>query len=95
MSSEDDNDIMLNDAAMDLWHARLETSDGKVTAVDLQTDSGTWVHGEKIHGPRPLNDGDTLKIGDWSLQVRFPDLNDRAHPRDRRPHDSSLRPLLT
>ena len=57
-----------DDAEMSRRHARItRDQDGRVLIEDLGSANGTWVNGERITGPRPLNAGDIVKVGQTTL----------------------------
>ena len=45
-------------------------------AADYRTGNGTFVNGESIVGPRPLEDGDTVRIGTTTLVYSVDDYPD-------------------
>ena len=50
-------------------HAQLNVIGREVSIDDLGSKNGTWVAGERIHGPVPLTDGASFRVG--SETVRF------------------------
>lgn len=59
-----DNDIVLSDADVSSYHARLTPSSGGVIEIsDSNSRNGTFVNGERITGPRVLRDGDEVRLG--------------------------------
>ena len=50
-------------------HARLNVTGREASIEDLGSKNGTWVAGERIHGPMPLADGTVFRLG--SETVRF------------------------
>src|SRR3954462_12908427 len=51
-------------------HARVSRgADGLLTIEDLKSANGTFVNGERIDGPRTLDVGDVVKMGQTVLQV--------------------------
>jgi pSer/pThr/pTyr-binding forkhead associated (FHA) protein len=57
----DDNDIILHNAHVSRYHARLVAKSGQYTLMDLQSTGGTSVNGEKINraGIKP---GDVISL---------------------------------
>jgi DNA-binding winged helix-turn-helix (wHTH) protein len=51
-------------------HARIVVSGGAATLEDMGSKNGTFLRGETITTPRPLNDGDRLRIGTVEMTVR-------------------------
>ncbi|MFM8781772.1 MAG: FHA domain-containing protein, partial [Gemmatimonadota bacterium] len=44
-------------------HAEIRLEDGRYVLTDLGSTNGTILNGERISGPRPLHDGDTIEFG--------------------------------
>lgn len=53
-------------------HARISVGDERATIDDLGSKNGTYVRGERIANPAPLNDGDEVRIGSVVLRFRQP-----------------------
>jgi len=51
-------------------HARVVVADGVARLEDLGSRNGTLVNGERVSSPRPLANGDRIKIGAASLVFR-------------------------
>ena len=51
-------------------HARITVSSAAVTIEDLGSKNGTFVRGARITAPVPLQDGDEVRVGDFSLVLR-------------------------
>ena len=49
-------------------HARLVLKDGQPHVLDLKSLNGTTVNGLLIHGPTPFRAGDTIQLGEVSVQ---------------------------
>ncbi len=59
-----DNDIVIPDRYVSKHHMQLIIhDDGAVSVVDLNSRTGTFVNGRKIHGEQFLHETDTVKIG--------------------------------
>lgn len=53
-------------------HCSVSFVDNELTVVDLRSSHGTMVNGEVVTGgPRVLNDGDALKLGETELTIRI------------------------
>ncbi len=64
-----DNTIVLPDSLVSRQHARIEwQADGPVLH-DLGSTHGTYVNGRRVSGPRSLQPGYVLRVGDTILQV--------------------------
>jgi pSer/pThr/pTyr-binding forkhead associated (FHA) protein len=58
-----DNDLVLDDRSVSHYHARIDLVAGRPTVVDLGSSNGTWVNGQRISAPQPLQHGDRLQLG--------------------------------
>ncbi|UCG88089.1 MAG: FHA domain-containing protein, partial [Gemmatimonadota bacterium] len=67
-----DNDVVLGDQAVSRRHAQLDRIDGVLHITDLGSLNGTQVNGRAIEPrvPHPLQEGDTVGIGGFTLTVR-------------------------
>jgi pilus assembly protein CpaF len=63
------NDIVLGDANVSKFHARLSVGDDGVTVIDLRSTNGTFINGSRLTGPAPIASSDRIQIADYSLQV--------------------------
>jgi DNA-binding winged helix-turn-helix (wHTH) protein len=52
-------------------HARLVVARGAATIEDLGSKNGTYLRGERIAGPKTLEDGDSIRIGSVTVTVRY------------------------
>ena len=64
-----DVDISLDASTVSRRHARLVVTGRATTLEDFNSKNGTFHNGERVRGPVPLADGDTIGIG--SLLVSF------------------------
>ena len=56
----DDNDVVVDDARVSIYHATLErNADGNIELRDLNSTTGTFVNGERVQ-TRCVRHGDTL-----------------------------------
>lgn len=58
------NEVVVNDAEVSRQHTRLTRQLSGYSAEDLGSTNGTTVNGARLTGPRPLNPGDQLGLGD-------------------------------
>lgn len=65
----DPADVVLVDPRISGRHARLRPGAGGATIEDLGSSNGTLVNEERVTAPRPLRDGDVIRLGDTSLRV--------------------------
>jgi hypothetical protein len=61
--------IVLDDAFVSSEHAQLSWSDGRWWITDLDSTNGTIVNGRDVSVPTGLRYGDTIDIGEISLQL--------------------------
>jgi hypothetical protein len=57
-------EIRLDDPFASSRHARIFREGPVVVIEDLGSTNGTYLNGELLTGPRPLHDGDRIRIGD-------------------------------
>jgi hypothetical protein len=53
-------------------HARITITESSATLEDLDSKNGTFVRGERVTGPRELQDGDQIRLGSVVLTLRIP-----------------------
>ncbi len=61
------NDVVIQDATVSRYHARLFFHNGQWSVEDLQSANGTFVNGKRVQRPMPLQHGDELRLGDEIL----------------------------
>jgi pSer/pThr/pTyr-binding forkhead associated (FHA) protein len=71
----DANDIVIDEAGVNGFHADLKVDGDQVTITDINTESGTLVNGEKISHPIPLRAGDTITIAGVEMEVVEEDIS--------------------
>jgi diguanylate cyclase (GGDEF)-like protein len=59
----DDCDIRLSDHSVSRKHAKIEPATDGVYVTDQQSTNGTFVNDKQLDGPRLLQDGDYLRVG--------------------------------
>ena len=64
--------ITLDSPSVSRRHARISVTTGLAIIDDLGSKNGTYVRGERIATPVPLNDGDEVRVGSVMLQFRQP-----------------------
>ena len=63
------NDIVVSQQGVNGFHADLKVEDDSVTLSDVNTQTGTFLNGEKITGPVRLRGGDVIAIMGAELEV--------------------------
>ena len=58
------NDIVINDAEVSRNHARLTEQSGGYLLEDLASTNGSFVNGQRLIGPKLLNAGDVVGLGE-------------------------------
>lgn len=68
---QEDVAIYLDSLAVSRQHARILRHGGEYFVEDVGSSNGTFVNGQRIHGPTPLTENDALQIGPYFLQLSF------------------------
>ena len=58
------NDVVVNDAEVSRNHGRLTSQSGGYLIEDLASTNGTFVNGQRLIGPKLLNPGDVVGLGE-------------------------------
>ena len=53
-------------------HARIRVEDSEALLEDLGSKNGTFLHGQPVTMPSPLNDGDEIRLGSVVITFRIP-----------------------
>ena len=61
-------DLRLGDARVSRRHARVYQEGGAYLVTDLGSSNGTFCNEEKLAGPRPLSDGDVIRVGPFKMR---------------------------
>jgi predicted component of type VI protein secretion system len=69
----EDSAIRLDDQQASRHHARIWPVEGGAAVDDLGSTNGTFVNGNRIHGPTLLGPNDQLRVGVTVFQVRTAD----------------------
>ncbi|TNE49501.1 MAG: FHA domain-containing protein [Deltaproteobacteria bacterium] len=64
-----ENDIVLRRTDVSRRHARLLLREGRLILLDLKSENGTFVNGQRLGSPQVIHPGDTILIGDYKLFV--------------------------
>ena len=62
--------IHINDRTVSPIHARIKRVDNKYILYDMISEGGTYLNGKKLLRPKPLSDGDTVKLGRTELYFK-------------------------
>lgn len=63
--------ICVDDPRVSRQHLRITVGSSSVVVEDLDSKNGTLVNGERLHGSRELQDGDTITLGERVFVVGF------------------------
>ena len=80
IGSATDNRIILSDPNVSSHHAALSWQSGTYVLQDLGSTDGTYVNEWRIATPQPLYDGDVIRVGDTSFDVRLAPASGAAIP---------------
>jgi predicted component of type VI protein secretion system len=58
------SDVFINEAEVSRRHARMTLQAGNYLLEDLGSTNGTFVNGQRLMGPRQLQPGDTILVGE-------------------------------
>jgi pSer/pThr/pTyr-binding forkhead associated (FHA) protein len=65
------NHIVLGDVLVSGFHARIERGpDGVFVVTDKRSTNGTFLNDELLATPRPLQEGDQLRLGNTTLVLK-------------------------
>jgi class 3 adenylate cyclase len=66
-----ENLLQLEGSSVSRRHAIIHRGrDGGLTLTDLGSQNGTWINGRRITGTVALNNGDSIQMGDYTMQFR-------------------------
>src|SRR2546429_8492356 len=65
-----DNQLVINDASISLYHALILTKTQHTSIIDLGSVNGTYVNNQRLeqNSPRPLRTGDSIRIGNTTCR---------------------------
>jgi hypothetical protein len=71
LGTAEDNTIVLADPEVSVYHARItwDPDSGAYFLEDLGSVEGTYINEHAIVGPRMLNDGDLIRLGNTTMEV--------------------------
>ncbi len=69
---ERDNDVVLADLKSSRYHAEIKLEAGQWLVNDLNSANGTFLNGEPLTQPTPLNHGDRLSFGETEMLFKLP-----------------------
>lgn len=64
-----DNDLVLSGRSVTSRHARLVHNGDAFNVEDAGSNTGTYVNGVRINGAFPVNAGDEIRIGAYTLRL--------------------------
>jgi hypothetical protein len=65
--------VWLDSPRVSRRHARIRVDHGRATIEDLDSKNGTFVRDVRLTAPAPLDAGDAIRIGPWTLIFRLSD----------------------
>ena len=74
------NDIVITSKRVSREHARIRRDGWRKILEDSGSTNGTFLNGERLLSPTPLQDGDRIKVGDVVLVYHDPDVTYRDTP---------------
>ena len=74
-------DVVLKSSGVSGKHARLCVKEGRLSIEDLGSTNGTFVNGERVAKPTPLENGDRVKFDAVEFDVVLPPSGDRTQVR--------------
>lgn len=66
-----EGDLILDDPKVSNPHGKIRIEDDQFVLWDLASKNGTFVNGERIRSATPLNENDTIKIGDTLFVLKI------------------------
>ncbi|GIK55918.1 MAG: phage tail protein I [Chloroflexi bacterium] len=71
-----DADLVLDDPLVSRRHAQIESSDAGCTITDTKSSNGTKINGIRLkeYDPHPLNPGDVIEIGAYTLTYEMGEI---------------------
>jgi len=69
---ERDNDIVIVDPKISRYHAQISMEAGQWTLTDLGSSNRTYLNGEAVTEPTPLQPGDRISLGETELTLTMP-----------------------
>ena len=84
-------DLVLEGPTVSRRHCRMELADGELRLSDLASTNGTFVNGTRLTEAIPLEDGDTISVGEYRLRYhrRNQDETADADAMERELHEAS------
>ncbi|MFJ4845096.1 FHA domain-containing protein [Streptomyces sp. NPDC088733] len=77
--------IRLDGEGISRRHAAMNRAGSHVVLADLGSTNGTFLNGDRLMAPRPLRDGDLMRIGHVELRLSVASGGDREAPPGREP----------
>jgi hypothetical protein len=64
------NDFMIQHETLSRFHCEVEVMEQGLTVRDMDSSNGTFVNGDPVVRPTPLRNGDLLRLGEVTLEVK-------------------------
>jgi ABC transport system ATP-binding/permease protein len=87
------NTVQLTERNVSRKHARLFSQAGTLVVEDLHSANGVLLNGQKVTEPRPLHDGDLLRIGDYGVVLQHDTDIHRIQVVEAEPIESAADPV--
>jgi ABC transport system ATP-binding/permease protein len=87
------NTVQLTERNVSRKHARLFSQAGSFVVEDLHSANGILLNGRKVTEPRPLQDGDLLRIGDYGVVLQHDTDIHRIHVMEAEPVEAAADPV--
>ncbi|HSK02500.1 MAG TPA: GGDEF domain-containing protein [Kofleriaceae bacterium] len=75
--------LRIDEEGVSRSHARIRREGSSIAVDDLGSRNGTFVNGERVTGPRPLDEGDKIQIGPLTMlrYAHHDEIDERFHQR--------------
>lgn len=79
-----ENNLILRRNDISRRHARILVREGRFILLDLKSENGTYLNGERVGSPQVIQPGDQIAIGDYEMTIeRIETTSHQTVARDR------------